>query len=186
MPIVINKDALSIEQKAETEAKIQEEVTRYLKYTDKDELNFVLLRSFIYVEELLNNINYKLHGIDTDRTMLGKNIELFSLIKGTDTVDMSLKLLRDIKKSRNSIAHDLEYDILSDIELITKFRKHYLDNYKETGLIKISELEDESKTMSTLGYKYLITMYFKDLIHGILYVKLGLDTIPNFISYTKD
>ena len=186
MPFIINNEIPMEEIEIKSiRGKIRESADRYIKYTDSMDVNLILLKSFIYTEELLGDINKRLHGIDPDRTTLGTNIKLFSLIKD-DATSLSIKLLKNILKTRNKIAHNLEYDVLKDITFIKIIKKYYIENNADDGIIDVSALLDETGGLDIPCYQHLISTYFSGLINGILYVKSGLETMPNFIAYTTE
>jgi len=146
----------------ELEKKIREEVERYVTHVLKsNEVDYVFLKSVIYAEGLVKEVNKKLHGTD-ERTSLEKHLELMDLI--TDpSVKRSIQLFRQIKPFRNTLAHKLEYRTEDDPMFIKRFK-----------FVETEDIEAKKKKIAD---------YFNSIVHGILFVKIGIEYSQDFIYY---
>ncbi len=146
---------------------ISNEADRYFKFAiSSNEVNYIFLKSIIYVEEMLKTINSKLHG-PQDYSTLEKQIKLIRDLAYTEKIVRdSIDKLDKIKGFRNSIAHEFEYHIEEDIDFL-----------------KIMEI---SPDLILSDKKYKIAVYFKDVIAGFLYIKIGMEQYDDFIKFSKN
>jgi uncharacterized protein (DUF2132 family) len=166
MPYSINTQAVVSLKDINIEKLISTEIEKYISNTlHYKEVELVFLKSIIYVEELVKEINMKLHGT-VGFVGLERHIELMKLIKDDTSISKSISFLERIKGFRNNMAHKLEYQLEQDPNFLREF--------------KINKNMDLNKK------RYEIAMYFKDVAHGFIFLKIGMSTIKNFIIYEKD
>ena len=165
MPLLINRNAKSSRAtKQDFEVEIIKETEKYFdNVMSYSEIDYIFLKSVIYVEEIIKDINLKLH-LTSPNAGLEVHINQIKLLeeKG-ELAKKSVAYLEKIKKARNSIAHKLDYKLENDKQVM--------------GILKINRTDDlETK-------KYKIAIYFKEVINGFLFIKLGMKHLENFILY---
>jgi len=163
MPLALNKDKeFNIGNNIKDQA-INDEVDFYIKHVLKhDNLELMFMKSFIYIENLLLKINQNLFSITNEPGffILYGN---YKKIRGVN--NKFFPQIEFIKDIRDKIAHEIEYNIDTDINFITEF-----------GLEGLSVIQKQMR----------ITDYFSNIIFGILEVKIGMDLFDDFIVYKKD
>ncbi len=165
MPFFINEKTKIDSTKVDLEKQILDEADKYLEHTMKlNDIGYVFLKSILYVEDLIEEINQYIYGKNSNE-MLGKKIEKIKLIQGNNTLNESIKYLEKIKKFRDNIAHDFYYLPEEDLNFLNEF--------------EITSTDDINSK------KHKIANYFIKVVHGFLYVKLGLQFIDDFIYFKK-
>lgn len=166
MPFFINEKAkIDTKEIDDLGNLISREADKYLKHTMKlNDIDYVFLKSILYVEDLIEEINKNIYGKSSNE-MLGKKIEKIKLIQGNNTLSESIEYLEKIKKFRDKIAHDFYYVLEEDLNFLEEF--------------KITSADDVNSK------KNKIAEHFIKVVHGFLYVKLGLQFIDEFIYFKK-
>jgi hypothetical protein len=145
--------------------KIQALAQRYYNYAmNSDELNYVFLKSVIYIEETVKEINFNLHGT-SKYSGLKAHLEQLDLVKD-ESVKKSLDLLRKVKVFRDNLAHKLEYSVIDDPDFLKVF-----------SIENLTPLEVQKKAVAD---------YFQNVGHGLFYLKIGMELSENFIYYVHD
>lgn len=164
MPFFINEKS-KIDTKADLTSLISNEADKYLKHTMKfNDIGYVFLKSILYVEDLIKEINEYIYG-KSPNEMLGIKIKKIKLIKENNTFDKSIQYLEKLKFYRDKMVHDLYYVPEEDLSFLEIFKINFEDNL-DTRKKKIAD-------------------YFIKVVHGFLYVKLGLQFIDGFIYFKK-
>jgi len=165
MPYLVNSDVSAPDPDGRIKKIIEEQIRRYFDNTMRsEEVELVFLKSVIYVEELVKEITR--HMFEASKTSgLERHIKLLKLITGDERVSKSVELLERIKGFRDKMAHDLEYSLESDPNFNREFKLETTDSINKK--------------------KEKIAVYFKDIAHGFLYLKVGLDEFDNFVKFIK-
>lgn len=164
MPIrIFGEEKIKLKQtQEEVVEEIRKEIYRYFDNANKSsEIGYIFLKSVIYVEEIIKNINKDLHGA-SKYTGLEKHLEQIDLIED-ERVKKSSKLLKQVKDFRDKMAHNLDYHIEED----EKF-------FKLLGL-KIDSSTEEKKRK--------IFEYFKDVAEGFIFLKILIDLSDKPVFY---
>lgn len=166
MSYKVNQDIANKNIDKEVRDLISSEIDRFFNNTMKSsELDLVFLKSMIYIEELIKGITKKLFGTK-NHVGLSQHIAQLKLIKGEEKLDNSIRYVEKIKTFRDNMAHNLEYHIEDDPQFLKEFK-----------IIKDDKIQNK---------KYNIAVYFKDVAHGFLYIKIGLNKFDGFIVYIND
>jgi len=162
--------------RAEVKKKINERAKRYNDYVKtQDNPNLLFLKSIIYTEELIKEIIRDIYGnnIKTEAMTLGRAMEYIKVFNDDEFVKKSIDLLTIIKKTRDKMAHELEFDINECVSFWNTVSNHSSGQKTSTN----------SNNLSNKQRCVAINEYFSDVIHGFLYIKTGMEVIPDFIKH---
>jgi uncharacterized protein YutE (UPF0331/DUF86 family) len=166
MRLEVNEKLLVKETTDEITKIILDRRDRYYKNVmSSNEVSYIFLKSVIYLEEIVKDINFELHATSKKYVGLDRQITQLELIRN-GFISEPLRKLKLVNGLRNKLAHDLEYEIENDTLFL-----------KETGCVQTLDLQ---------ARKEILANYFGEIVYHFLYLQIGIQLSADFIKFVRE